>query len=143
MRNLIRYNTKFAASRWQRGNCTSLESNRTIRFGSLVTVLLKINNFGGEVLAPFGVNSNGREGKLGVVKITLTDGKVATAAAVKIKAAANNSMDVRAKQRLCYSACLFSLTLRGGGFAPRHLNRSISRVGEVKIREHFDLLEIR
>ncbi len=35
----------------------------------------------------------------------------------------NNSMDVRAKQRLCYLACLFSLKLRGGGFAPRHLNR--------------------
>ena len=36
----------------------------------------------------------------------------------------NNSMDVRAKQRLCLLACLVSLTLRGGGFAPRHLNRS-------------------
>jgi len=33
-------------------------------------------------------------------------------------------MDVRAKQRLCYLACPFSLTLRGGGFAPRHLSRS-------------------
>ncbi len=39
-------------------------------------------------------------------------------------AAPNNSMDVRAKQRLCYLTCLFSLNLCGGGFAPRHLNRS-------------------
>ena len=40
--------------------------------------------------------------------------------------AANNSMDVRAKQRLCYLACLVSLNLRGGGFAPRHLKRWIT-----------------
>jgi hypothetical protein len=32
-------------------------------------------------------------------------------------------MDVRAKQRLCYLACLFFLTLRVAGFAPRHLSR--------------------
>jgi hypothetical protein len=32
-------------------------------------------------------------------------------------------MDVRAKQRLSYLACLFTLSLRGGGFAPRHLSR--------------------
>ena len=32
-------------------------------------------------------------------------------------------MDVRAKQRLCYQRCFFSLNLRGGGFAPRHLSR--------------------
>ena len=32
-------------------------------------------------------------------------------------------MDVRAKQRLCLLACLVSLNLRGGGFAPRHLKR--------------------
>jgi len=37
---------------------------------------------------------------LGLVKTKLTVGEVATAAAVKIKAAANNSMDVRAKQPL-------------------------------------------
>ena len=35
----------------------------------------------------------------------------------------NKSMDVRAKQRLCYLACPFTLTFRVGGFAPRHLNR--------------------
>ncbi len=40
-----------------------------------------------------------------------------------MKDGANNSMDVRAKQRLCYLAYPFSLTLCGGGFAPRHLNR--------------------
>jgi hypothetical protein len=33
-------------------------------------------------------------------------------------------MDVRAKQRLCYLACLLSLNLRVFGFAPRHLSRS-------------------
>ncbi len=40
------------------------------------------------------------------------------------KAMSNNSMDVRAKQRLCYLACLLNSELRGGGFAPRQLNRS-------------------
>ena len=35
----------------------------------------------------------------------------------------NKSMDVRAKQRLCYLACLFNSELRVGGFAPRHLKR--------------------
>ena len=43
----------------------------------------------------------------------------------------NKSMDVRAKQRLCFLACLFSLKLRGGGFAPRHLSRSASLFGSV------------
>ena len=42
----------------------------------------------------------------------------------------NNSMDVRAKQRLSYLACLFSLTLRGGGFAPRHLNRYAAELND-------------
>ena len=37
---------------------------------------------------------------------------------------ANNSMDVRAKQRLCYSACVVTFGGLGGGFAPRHLSRS-------------------
>jgi hypothetical protein len=32
-------------------------------------------------------------------------------------------MDVRAKQRLSYSRCPLNFSLRGGGFAPRHLNR--------------------
>jgi hypothetical protein len=32
-------------------------------------------------------------------------------------------MDVRAKQRLCLKRHLLNLNLRGGGFAPRHLNR--------------------
>ena len=32
-------------------------------------------------------------------------------------------MDVRAKQRLCYQRLSFNSKLRGGGFAPRHLNR--------------------
>ena len=39
-------------------------------------------------------------------------------------AAANKSMDVRAKQRLSYQTGLFNSELCGGGFAPRHLNRS-------------------
>ena len=34
-------------------------------------------------------------------------------------------MDVRAKQRLCLLACLVSFSLRVGGFAPRHLSRSV------------------
>ena len=34
-------------------------------------------------------------------------------------------MDVRAKQRLSYQRLLFNSELRGGGFAPRHLNRSM------------------
>ena len=42
---------------------------------------------------------------------------------VKTTAMPNNSMDVRAKQLLSYLACPFPLTLRGGGFAPRHLKR--------------------
>ena len=36
-------------------------------------------------------------------------------------------MDVRAKQRLCYQTYLFNSELRGGGFAPRHLNRYMLR----------------
>jgi len=51
--------------RQQNGNFTLLESNRTIRFNSSATILLKTKNFGDKLLAPFGVNSNGREGKLG------------------------------------------------------------------------------
>jgi len=38
----------------------------------------------------------------------------------------NKSMDVRAKQLLCYLACLLNSELRSGGFAPRHLSRSAS-----------------
>ena len=33
-------------------------------------------------------------------------------------------MDVRVKYRLCYLACLLNSEVHGGGFAPRHLNRS-------------------
>jgi len=36
----------------------------------------------------------------------------------------NKSLDVRAKQRLCLLACPLNSELCGGGFAPRHLNRS-------------------
>ena len=32
-------------------------------------------------------------------------------------------MDVRAKQRLSYQRALVTFSLRGGGFAPRHLSR--------------------
>ncbi len=38
-------------------------------------------------------------------------------------AQSNNSMDVRAKQRLCYQRFLVNSELRGGGFAPRYLRR--------------------
>jgi len=43
-------------------------------------------------------------------------------------ALSNNSMDVRAKQRLCLLACPLNSELRVVGFAPRHLNRSAFRV---------------
>ena len=46
----------------------------------------------------------------------------------------NKSMDVRAKQQLCLLACPFNPKLRGGGFAPRHLNRYMLR-GKIKL-EH-------
>ena len=39
-------------------------------------------------------------------------------------APSNNSMDVRAKQRLSFNGSSGTRSLRGGGFAPRHLNRS-------------------
>ncbi len=42
---------------------------------------------------------------------------------VVIIAEPNNSMDVRAKQRLCMIRRSLNLKLRVGGFAPRHLNR--------------------
>ncbi len=42
------------------------------------------------------------------------------------KDAANNSMDVRAKQRLCYRVVWLLFGGLGGGFAPRHLSRSLS-----------------
>ena len=42
-------------------------------------------------------------------------------------------MDVRAKQRLCYLACLFNLNGLGGGFAPRHLSRYIASL-EIEVR---------
>ncbi len=41
----------------------------------------------------------------------------------KTQTAAQQLMDVRAKQRLSYSACLFTLNLRVGGLAPRQLTR--------------------
>ena len=43
----------------------------------------------------------------------------------KDNAASNNSMDVRAKQRLCYQTYPLNSNGLGGGFAPRHLNRSV------------------
>ena len=39
------------------------------------------------------------------------------------RAAPNNSMDARAKQRLCLLACPLNSNRFGGGFAPRHLKR--------------------
>jgi len=40
----------------------------------------------------------------------------------------NNSMDVRAKQRLCLVSCPLNSELRGGGFTPRHLRRSAAKL---------------
>ncbi len=40
-----------------------------------------------------------------------------------LTAKSNNSMDVRAKQRLSYQCPLVTFGEFGGGFAPRHLNR--------------------
>ncbi|MCA1625344.1 MAG: hypothetical protein LC778_16405 [Acidobacteria bacterium] len=40
--------------------------------------------------------------------------------------AANKSMNVRAKQRLCYRRFLVYAELCGGGFAPRYLRRSMA-----------------
>jgi hypothetical protein len=42
----------------------------------------------------------------------------------------NKSMDMSAKQRLFYSRSVLNSTLRGGGFAPRHLNRWAFSGGE-------------
>jgi hypothetical protein len=41
--------------------------------------------------------------------------------------AANKSMDVSAKQQLCLETCVVTFGGLGGGFAPRHLRRSIAR----------------
>ena len=38
----------------------------------------------------------------------------------------NKSLDARRKQRLSFQHCLLSLSLRGGGFRPRQLNRSVA-----------------
>jgi len=54
--------------------------------------------------------------------------------------ASNNSMDVRAKQRLCYLTCLLTFSGLGGGFAPRHLSRSPPCGGKAEIAiAGFDL----
>ena len=41
-------------------------------------------------------------------------------------------MDVRAKQRLSYQRLSLNFMLTSGGFAPRHLNRSMPR-GEIRL----------
>jgi hypothetical protein len=40
-----------------------------------------------------------------------------------MKATPNNSMDVRAKQLLCFERLLLNSKGLSGGFAPRHLSR--------------------
>ena len=60
-------------------------------------------------------------------------------------APSNNSMDVRAKQRSSFRWCLFYSYVLGGGFAPRHLNRSVLR-GKLsyelaKIQRTFQMVE--
>jgi len=47
---------------------------------------------------------------------------------LKNKATANKSLDVRAKQRLCYRSCPLNFGGLGGGFAPRQLRRYMLRV---------------
>ncbi|MBA4185637.1 MAG: hypothetical protein H0X49_16795 [Acidobacteria bacterium] len=53
-------------------------------------------------------------------------------------APSNNSMDVRAKQRLCYQWSFFNSELRVFGFAPRHLSRcAAAKAEEVYHSETF------
>jgi hypothetical protein len=52
---------------------------------------------------------------------------------------ANNSMDVRAKQRLSYERRPLNFSGLGCGFAPRHLNRWLFR-GEIRHRRHSQML---
>ena len=61
----------------------------------------------GKLIKTLRANSNLRESK------RLVEGN----------AAANNSMDTRAKQRLCYQTGLFPSELRVFGFALRYLTR--------------------
>ncbi len=51
-----------------------------------------------------------------------------------MKTQSNKSMDVRAKQRLCYQTCMVTFGGLDGGFAPRHLKRS-TLLGKSKICE--------
>ena len=52
----------------------------------------------------------------------------------------NKSMDVRAKQRLCYQWFLVNSKLRGGGFAPRHLSRSALSGEMTTVHNLWDLM---
>ncbi len=52
----------------------------------------------------------------------------------------NKSMDVRAKQRLSYRSFLVNPNLRGGGFAPRHLNCSMPFLFKGKISMRVNLV---
>ena len=64
---------------------------------------------------------------MGVVKITLTEGKIATAAAVKARGGGEQFNGREGETATLLSTGLFTLNLRGGGFAPRHLSRSMLR----------------
>jgi len=68
---------------------------------------------------------------LGVVKITLRVGKVATAAAVKVKGGGEQFNGREGETATLLFGLSVTLTLRGGGFAPRHLNRYASLVCDV------------
>ena len=79
------------------------------------------------------MNSNERDGKLGVVKITLTESGVATAAAVTMKGGGEQINGREGETATFLSRCPLNLELRVGGFAPRHLSRSPPRGGRTKI----------
>ncbi len=60
---------------------------------------------------------------MGVVKIKLTDGEVLAAAAVKAKGGCEQFNGREGETATLYERSLVNSELRGGGFAPRHLNR--------------------
>jgi len=64
---------------------------------------------------------------LGVVKIKLTVGKVATAVAVKVKGGSEQVIGREGETATFLSSCPLNSNGLDGGFAPRHLSRSLSR----------------
>ena len=87
-------------------------------------------NFLGKVRAPFGVNSNVREGNLGRGENELTKGKVATAAAVKVKGGGEQVIGREGETATFLSRRPLNPKLRVFGFAPRQFNRYVAP-GEI------------